>query len=107
MVYPVFVKKDCSDFRIPQMVWNKQAKQYDLLEQPGDDELITLPVDESGRTRTWKWSIATVMECKEQEMGVRKDRSGNPTVYYKGRMKDEGMNPYTIWDNVCKCLYRD
>lgn len=98
MVYPIFVKKDCSDFRIPQMEWNEATKTYDLLEQPSFDEAITLPVDESGRTRTWKWSITTVMECKEREMGVRKDRSGNPTVYYKGRMKDEGMNPYTMWD---------
>lgn len=98
MVYPIFVKKDCSDFRLPNMKWNESKKQYDLLESPADDELITLPVDETGRTRTWKWSIATVMASKEEEMGVRKDRSGKPTVYYKGRMKDLGMNPYTMWD---------
>lgn len=98
MVYPIFVKKDCSDFRIPELKWNEADKKYDLLEQPQNDEVITLPVDETGRTRTWKWSIATVNECKEEEMGARKDRSGNPTVYYKGRMKDEGMTPYTIWD---------
>lgn len=98
MVYPIFVKKDCSDFRIPEMRWNENARKYELLEEPAEDEIITLPVDESGRTRTWKWSIATVSECKDTEMGVRKDRSGKPTVYYKGRMKDEGMNPYTMWD---------
>jgi len=98
MVYPIFVKKDCSDFRIPKMNWNESKREYDLLEQPAEDEIITLPIDESGRTRTWKWSIATVNECKEDEMGVRKDRSGKPTVYYKGRMKDLGMNPYTMWD---------
>ena len=98
MVYPIFVKRDCSDFRIPKMEWNEQTRKYDLLEEPDADEVITLPVDETGRTRTWKWSIATVAECKATEMGVRKDRSGNPTVYYKGRMKDEGMNPYTMWD---------
>lgn len=97
MVYPIFVKTDCSDFRIPKMKWNQQVKKYELLEQPKDDEIISLPVDETGRYRTWKWSIETVNACKEREMGVRKDRSGRPAVYYKGRMKDEGMNPYTIW----------
>lgn len=98
MVYPIFVKDDCSDFRVPKMRWNEEKRKYDLLEQPLPGESITMPVDETGRTRTWKWSIATVLECKDEEMGVRKDRSGKPTVYYKGRMKDLGMNPYTIWD---------
>ena len=98
MAYPIFVKKDGSDFRIPKMKWNDIAKQYDLQEDLLPDEIITLPIDENGRKRTWKWSIETVNKVKEQDMGVRKDRSGNPTVYYKGRMKDEGMQPYTIWD---------
>ncbi len=98
MVYPIFVKKDCTDFRIPNMKWNEQTQKYDLLEQPASDEIITLPVDETGRTRTWKWAISTVAENKKQEMGVRKDRSGQPAVYYKGRMKNDGMTPYTIWD---------
>ena len=73
------------------MKWNEKTRTYDLLEDPLPDEIITLPVDETGRTRTWKWSIATVKEVKETEMGVRKDRSGLPTVYYKGRMKDLDM----------------
>lgn len=98
MVYPIFVKKDGSDFRIPEMRWNDITKQYDLQEELLQDELVTLPIDESGRTRTWKWSIETVNKVKNVDMGVRKDRSGRPTVYYKGRMKDEGMQPYTIWD---------
>lgn len=99
MAYPIFVKKDCSDFRIPQLRWDEEEKEYQLLEQPCDDELITLPRDESGRMRNWKWSISTVQEQKETEMGVRKDRSGNPTVYFKGRMKNLDMLPYTFWDN--------
>lgn len=98
MVYPIFVKCDGSDFRIPQMKWNEQLKKYVLLEEKADDEIISLPVDETGRTRTWKWSIETVNKVKSTDMGVRKDRGGIPTVYYKGRMNDDGMQPYTVWD---------
>ena len=98
MVYPIFVKKDFSDFRIPQMEWDDETKKYTLLEQPENDEIISLPIDESGRQRTWKWSIETVLREKEKNLGVRKDRSGNPSVYYKGRMKSEKMQPYTFWD---------
>ena len=98
MVYPIYVKKDGSDFRIPKMRWDESTKQYITLEELQSDEIISLPMDESGRMRTWKWSIETATKAKNQEMGVRKDRSGTPTVYYKGRMKDEGMLPYTMWD---------
>lgn len=98
MVYPIFVKTDCSSFRLPKLEWDDVKKEYKTLESPLEDEIITLPIDETGRTRTWKWSIETVLQVKDSEMGVRTDRRGNPTVYYKGRMKDEGMLPYTMWD---------
>lgn len=98
MKYPIFVKKDCSDFRLPKMKWNQTRQSYDLLEQPNEAEIISLPIDPNGRERTWKWSKETVQEVKDTQMGVRLDRDGNPSVYFKGRMKDDGMLPYTIWD---------
>jgi adenine-specific DNA-methyltransferase len=98
MVYPIFVKKDLSDFRIPQMEWDENNKKYNLCEQPLDDEVISLPIDETGRQRTWKWSIETALREKNKNLGVRTDRLGNPTVYYKGRMKSLKMQPYTFWD---------
>jgi adenine-specific DNA-methyltransferase len=98
MKYPIFVKKDCSDFRLPKMKWNQTRQSYDLLEQPDETEIISLPIDPNGRERTWKWSKETVQEVKDTQMGVRLDRDGNPSVYFKGRMKDDGMLPYTIWD---------
>ena len=99
MVYPIFVKKDLSDFRIPLIEWNEQSEKYDVLEEPNNDEIISLPIDETGRTRTWKYAIATLLQMKqENELGVRKDRGGNPSVYYKGRMKNDGMQPFTLWD---------
>ena len=32
-------------------------------------------------------------------MMAKKDRSGEPTVYIKARMNDEGMLPLTVWDD--------
>lgn len=98
MKYPIFVQKDCSDFRLPKMKWNQTRQSYDLLEPPDEAEIISLPIDPNGRERTWKWSKETVQEVKDTQMGVRLDRDGNPSVYFKGRMKDDGMLPYTIWD---------
>lgn len=98
MKYPIFVKKDGSDFRIPKMKWNAEKLSFDLLEKPDATEQISLPIDPNGRERTWKWSIETVESVKSTEMGVRLDRDKVPSVFYKGRMKDEWMLPYTIWD---------
>jgi len=98
MKYPIFVKKDCSDFRLPKMKWNLERQSYDLLEKPDKSEQISLPVDSNGRERTWKWSIETVVLAKNTEMGVRFDMNKVPSVFYKGRMADEWMLPYTIWD---------
>ena len=99
MVYPIFVKTDLSDFRIPNIEWDEQQEKYVIHEEPKDDEILSLPIDETGRTRTWKYAIATLLQMKEDnELGVRRDRSGNPSVYYKGRMKNDGMQPFTIWD---------
>ncbi len=98
MKYPIFVKKDASDFRIPKMEWNEKTKTYDLLEEPDESEIVSLPIDPNGRKRTWKWAIDTVIKVKDTEMGVRLDKDKNPAVYYKGRMTDEWMLPYTIWD---------
>jgi adenine-specific DNA-methyltransferase len=98
MNYPIFVKKDCSDFRIPKMEWNNEIRSFDLLEKPDSTEVISLPIDPTGRIRTWKWSLETVNSAKDTEMGVRLDKDKKPSVYYKGRMKDEDMLPYTVWD---------
>ncbi|MFA4953910.1 MAG: site-specific DNA-methyltransferase [Patescibacteria group bacterium] len=98
MKYPIFVRKDSSDFRIPKIEWNKEKGSYDLLEKPKAFEQISLPVDSKGRERTWKWAIETVELVKSTEMGVRLDKDKNPSVFYKGRMANEWMLPYTIWD---------
>ena len=98
MYYPIYVKKDCSSFRIPKLEWNDAQKEYTILEQPNSDEIVSLPIDEQGRPRRWKWGLDRAL-ISESEMMAKKDRSGEPTVYIKARMNDEGMLPLTVWDD--------
>ena len=98
MYYPIYVKKDCSSFRIPKLVWNDVQKEYTVLEQPNTDEIVSLPIDEQGRPRRWKWGLDRALLSKS-EMMAKKDRNGEPTVYIKARMNDEGMLPLTVWDD--------
>ena len=98
MFYPIFIKKDGSDFRIPAMSWDETLKEYKLLEEPAENEEISLPIDENGRERRWKWSLERACVSKS-EMSIRKDRDDNFAVYIKSRMKEEGMLPLTVWDD--------
>lgn len=98
MYYPIFIKNDCSSFRIPKILWNKKISEYELLEEPMVDEIISYPIDENGRARRWKWGLDRAIK-NQAEMKANFDKDKNPAIYIKARMKDEGMLPLTVWDN--------
>lgn len=97
MFYPIYVKEDCSSFRIPALEWDENQKEYSVLEQPESDEIVSLPIDEQGRPRRWKWGLDRALSSSS-EMIAKKDRSGEPTVYIKARINDKGVLPLTVWD---------
>nr|WP_311454597.1 site-specific DNA-methyltransferase [uncultured Prevotella sp.] len=98
MFYPIYVKEDCSSFRIPALEWDENQKEYSVLEQPESDEIVSLPIDEQGRPRRWKWGLDRALSSSS-EMIAKKDRSGEPTVYIKARINDKGVLPLTVWDD--------
>lgn len=100
MAYPILVKKDGSDFRIPRLNWDDETKKYTIEEIVQSDEFVSLPIDEDGNMRSWKWSIQTVEDNKATEMKVRKDSKGEYAVYAKSRINNEGMLPLTVWDDT-------
>ena len=48
MAYPLIIKKDGTNFRIPDLVWNDNEKKYDIVGVVNDDEFVSMPVDEDG-----------------------------------------------------------
>lgn len=98
MYYPIYIKRNGSSFRIPKLKWDAPSKEYIVQETPSKDEFISYPNDEEGRPRRWKWSLQRV-KSDTSDVSIRKDRSGNYSVYIKSRMKDEGMLPLTVWDD--------
>ena len=98
MFFPIYIKKDGSSFRIPKMRWDEQTKEYIVLEKEEADEFVSLPFDEEGRPRRWKWGLERTLK-EQSDMAIRLDRNKIPAVYIKSRMKDEGMLPLTVWDD--------
>ncbi len=98
MYYPIYIKKDLSSFRIPELLWDDIKKEYSTADLPDDDEIISYPIDENGRPRRWKWGLERALSS-QKDMCVKLDRAKQPAVYIKSRMKEEGMLPLTVWDD--------
>jgi len=99
MYYPIFINVKNKSMRIPKVEWEDTKKEWIILEKKLTDEVITLPKDDEGRDRRWKWSIERA-KSDISEMKVSLDRNKKPAVYIKSRMKDEGMLPLTWWDKT-------
>lgn len=95
MYYPFFITE--TSFRLPNIEWDADKREWILHEQPKVGEKVIYPIDENGSERRWKWGIDRV-KSSPSEFCVRKDRTGQPGVYVKARMKDEGVLPLTWWD---------
>ncbi len=98
MYYPIFIKKDGSGFRIPELLWNSSIKEYEILDKLRDDEFISYPIDSKGNHRRWRWGLDRV-KSEHSEMSVRRDAQGDFAVYVKTRMKNDGVLPLSVWDD--------
>lgn len=96
MYYPIFISN--TSFRIPQLKWIDELKEYKLLENPSDNESIVYPIDDNGKERRWKWGLDRIRE-NLSEFCVKKDKNGSPAIYLKARMNMKGVLPMTWWDD--------
>jgi adenine-specific DNA-methyltransferase len=94
MFYPIFIKNE--SWRIPDMTWEKDLKEWVLNENPGDGEKIIYPTDDKDRGKRWRWGIERVKE--ESEEIFVKNVKGKSHLFYKGRMTHETVLPNTWWD---------
>jgi len=95
MFYPFYLTE--TKWRIPKMEWNKSKKEWIILEQPKQNEVIVLPVDDNGKERRWKWSCETVLK-EPGEFKVGLDRNKKLAMYLKARLTNDGVLPLTWWD---------
>ena len=92
LYYPIYARNDNS-IRIPQMTWNEEKREYDVLEPPEKDEEIVLPIKE-GVEKHWRRGWEKVSSELED---YRVRREDNLRIDFKLRMK-ERTPPKTWWD---------
>ena len=94
LFYPLFVKDE--QVRIPNMEWNSELRQWNLLEAPGSGETKVLPIKPDGEEMTWGYGVETLQE-KLSETIARTDQNGNIRIAVKRYLNEEGMLPKTWW----------
>lgn len=96
MFYPIYVRRDGGNWRVPRMEWSEEEKEWLILEAPEEGEEVLWPIDEQGQHRRWKWTHKR-LEQNRDEVRVGLDRNGQLALYIKSRMP-EGITPPTWWD---------
>jgi adenine-specific DNA-methyltransferase len=96
MFYPIYVNETSRSWRLPRMEWDFDKKEWLIFEEPGQDEQVLWPIDESGQPRRWKWAPERLVQ-NPYEVKVDKDRRGEVAIYIKSRMP-KGITPNSWWD---------
>jgi adenine-specific DNA-methyltransferase len=93
--YPIYVHG--TSLRIPNMKWDNDKRQWEILDKPTPSEIVVWPIDNNGAERIWDFVDRTANENIEH-LKVRPDSKGNIGIYRKWRLNEEGLMPLTWWD---------
>ena len=97
LFYPLFVRG--SSIRVPKMEWNEETRQWELLESPGADETVILPIRTNGQEVTWRYGVPrTEKHLAAGELYPQRNRHGSIRIRLKWYLKEEGVLPKTWWD---------
>jgi adenine-specific DNA-methyltransferase len=78
--YPFYVLGN--SLRIPKMNWNKDTRNWEILEKPLPDETEILPKDSTGAERIWDFGVETANE-NIAHLKVKLDSQNKLGIYRK------------------------
>lgn len=96
--YPFYVKGE--SFRIPELEWDKQKREWRILEPPRKDELVLYPIGDDGKERIWSLGNET---ARQQTSSLKVDMAskGKTRILRKMYLESEESRPSTWWENPC------
>lgn len=101
LYYPIFVDSH-NNIRIPKIEWVESKREYDLLEEPRENEMVIFPdVSKEGKIIEKNWQRGYIRVIKELPLGeyrIRRDKSDLISIDFKTRMDEESL-PITWWDH--------
>jgi adenine-specific DNA-methyltransferase len=94
--YPVYVNTEKKTIRIPALSWNSKNREWYVLEEPKQDEVVLLPIDEKGKERVWSLNHYSAIE-NTKDLEVRSLRDGSIQIFRR-HIPTEGVLPRSWWD---------
>lgn len=94
--YPVYVRHE--KIRVPEMNWNPDIEEWELLEEPQTGETAVWPVDANGKEKVWTCSAKRLADEIDDVKVISSD-DGSIELQKKYRPNQAGALPGTWWDS--------
>ena len=94
--FPIALNKQTGGLRIPEVEWNDERREYDILELISPDETVLWPCTPDGTEKVWKYGIERTRTIISDIL-VKKTARGIE-LYRKKYLNVEGSLPRTWWD---------
>ena len=93
--YPIYASGN--KIRIPMMEWEKQSREWTVLEAAKRNEETLYPLGDDGKERIWSLGHETLRSSLD-DVRIVSDRQGRTVIQRKVRASEEGSQPSTFWD---------
>lgn len=94
--YPIYVADD--KIRIPNLRWNKQKNDWDILDDPQEGEIVLYPIGDDGKERIWSLGHETA-RARISDLKVKRTND-NVFIFRKMYLTSTGSLPSTWWDDT-------
>ena len=94
--YPIYVKLPEKTLRVPELSWDKEQREWHVLEQPQEGESVVLPLDEKDKERVWSYNHLSARD-NLADLEVRIAQDGSLQIFRRHTPSD-GVLPRSLWD---------
>jgi adenine-specific DNA-methyltransferase len=96
--YPIYVKQNSLDIRLPKMLWDELQRKWIVEEECFENEVAVYPIDDEGRERVWRFGIKRFVDEIGTIKATEKDR--RIELYKRKYLQTAGVLPRTWWDKA-------
>lgn len=96
--YPIYVDQKEKTLRVPQLTWDNNKREWDILESPTRSEVVVWPIDEKGKERVWSFNHYSAVE-NVKDLEIRNAKDGSVQIFRRHKAS-EGILPRSWWDKT-------
>jgi adenine-specific DNA-methyltransferase len=98
MYYPIYWNDKYNKFRIPDMEYDEDKKEYIINEKPDTGEIALYPIKDDKSEGCWYFGIDNIKDHIDY-LKAEVQENGLTYVYYR-RRPNEGVQPLTTWGDA-------